>query len=176
MPPHVHFHCLLGADIIVVIDRQTVVLLRFFRNRDHIGSYIEINTSVNGQCEVFETFVSPLLSKRPETFLVCPLMKITISLDPMGMWVLTEEYRKILTFKMGGSPTDILSDRLVLRCIDERTLGLQTKRLTAKRINASSTDAEKQKKWPLLAPVSSLSVDGPAMAMLYLPQFYQGRN
>lgn len=64
---------------------------------------------------------------------------------------------------MGGSPTDILSNRSVLQCIDERTLGLQTKRLTG--INASATDAEKQKLL-LLTPVFSLSADGPAMAML----------
>ena len=40
---------------------------------------------------------------------------------------------------------EILFNRLVLRCIDERALGEQTKRLTAKRINAPSADAEKQK-------------------------------
>ena len=65
---------------------------------------------------------------------------------------------------MGGSPTDILSNRSVLQCIDERTLGLQTKRLTG--INASATDAEKQKLLLLTPVFFSLSDDGPAMAML----------
>ena len=65
---------------------------------------------------------------------------------------------------MGGSPTDILSNRSVLQCIDERTLGLQTKRLRG--INASATEATEKQKLLLLAPVFSLSADGPAMAML----------
>ena len=65
---------------------------------------------------------------------------------------------------MGGSPTDILSNRSVLQCIDERTLGLQTKRLRG--INASATDAEKQKLLLLTPVFFSLSDDGPAIAML----------
>ena len=101
--------------------------------------------------------MSALLSKRPDNFL---FVHENYNFFRYIHTIRLELWRSIGKYwpSIGCCATDYLSDRLVLQCIGERMFGVETKRLTAEGINASSPDAEKKKKWPLLAPVASLSI------------------